>query len=118
VDRRKRQIRLSMKALQAEAVEEFQARTRRAQGQGESARARRRESYEMEKDVTNEPQYTAMQIAWQEALEKSKGRSKVRRKSIKSTSEEHGKNSSTTRWKIDSPPEANQKSGRSTRPLF
>jgi small subunit ribosomal protein S1 len=69
VDRRKRQIRLSVKAMQAEThVEE--------------------ERYEPETEVSNEPQYTAMQIAWQEALEKSKRRNKIRRKSIKTNSEE------------------------------
>ncbi|MDP1544820.1 MAG: S1 RNA-binding domain-containing protein [Anaerolineales bacterium] len=92
VDRRKRQIRLSMKALQAEAVEEFKpehGEDRKSKGKRKGKKEE--EHYEMEKDVTNEPQYTAMQIAWQEALEKAKGRSKVRRKSIKSTSEEHEK---------------------------
>jgi small subunit ribosomal protein S1 len=91
VDRRKRQIRLSMKALQAEAVEEFQPEREERKGKGKRKGKKEDESYEMEKDVTNEPQYTAMQIAWQEALEKAKGRSKVRRKSIKSASEEHEK---------------------------
>jgi hypothetical protein len=32
-----------------------------------------------------------MQLAWQEALERSKGRSKIRTKSYKSTSEEQEK---------------------------
>jgi len=91
VDRRKRQIRLSMKALQAEVIEELKPEREERKGKGKRKGKKEEESYEMETDVTNEPQYTAMQIAWQEALEKAKGRSKVRRKSIKSTSEEHEK---------------------------
>ncbi len=43
---------------------------------------------DMESEASNEPQLTAMQIAWQEALEKSKGHNKVRRKSIKTNSED------------------------------
>ena len=42
----------------------------------------------MEVEVSNEPQFTAMQIAWQQALERSKGRGKVRAKSYKSADEE------------------------------
>jgi small subunit ribosomal protein S1 len=86
VDRRKRQIRLSMKALQAEAVEEFkpEREERKAGGKG---KRKKEEAYEMEAEVSNEPQYTAMQIAWQQALEKSKGK-KVRRKSYKANSDE------------------------------
>jgi small subunit ribosomal protein S1 len=86
VDRRKRQIRLSIKALQTEAVEEF--KPEREERKGGKRKGKKEETYEMEKDITNEPQYTAMQIAWQDALEKAKGRTKVRRKSIKSNSEE------------------------------
>lgn len=88
VDRRKRQIRLSMKALQAELVEEFKPEREERKSKGRNKGKKEEETYEMEKDITNEPQYTAMQIAWQEALEKAKGRSKVRRKSIKANSEE------------------------------
>lgn len=88
VDRRKRQIRLSMKALQAEAIEEFKPeREERKAGAKSKGKRKKEDAYEMETEVSNEPQFTAMQIAWQQALEKSKGK-KVRRKSYKSNSEE------------------------------
>ena len=93
VDRRKRQIRLSMKALQAEVIEEVKSeRPEREERKGKGKRKGKKEeeSYEMEAEVSNEPQFTAMQIAWQQALEKSKGK-KVRRKSYKSASEEQEK---------------------------
>ena len=90
VDRRKRQIRLSVKALQAEAIEEA-IKSDRDENRGKGRRKGKKEdtSYEMETEVSNEPEYTAMQIAWQQALEKAQGRNKVRRKSIKSNTDEH-----------------------------
>jgi ribosomal protein S1 len=88
VDRRKRQIRLSMKALQPEIAEEAKPeREDRKSGKGKRKGKKEDESYEMPVEVSNEPQFTAMQIAWAEALEKSKGK-KVRRKSYKEASEE------------------------------
>jgi predicted RNA-binding protein with RPS1 domain len=42
VDRRKRQIRLSMKALQAEMVEEFKPEREERKGKGRNARAKRK----------------------------------------------------------------------------
>lgn len=91
VDRRKRQIRLSMKALQAEVVEEPkpEREDRRAATRSKGKR-KKEDDYVMETEVSNEPQFTAMQIAWAQALEKSKGK-KVRRKSYKSASEEQEK---------------------------
>ncbi|MDP1604846.1 MAG: S1 RNA-binding domain-containing protein, partial [Legionella sp.] len=86
VDRRKRQIRLSMKALQAEVVEEARPEREDRKGKGKR-KGKKEDEYVMETEVSNEPQFTAMQIAWQQALEKSKGK-KVRRKSYKSASEE------------------------------
>jgi predicted RNA-binding protein with RPS1 domain len=91
VDRRKRQIRLSMKALQPEVVEEVKPeREERRKGTGDKrkGKGKKEEDYQMEVEVSNEPQFTAMQMAWQAALERSKGRGKVRAKSYKSTSEE------------------------------
>ena len=46
------------------------------------------ESYEMEQETSNEPEFTAMQVAWQQALEKANGKTKIRAKSIKTTSQE------------------------------
>jgi ribosomal protein S1 len=89
VDRRKRQIRLSMKAMQPETMEE-EAKPEREERKrtGDKRKSKKHEeTYEMEPEVSNEPQMTAMQIAWQQALEKSKGR-KVRQKSYKSASDE------------------------------
>ncbi len=92
VDRRKRQIRLSMKALLPEITEELKAepmRERRPKGEGKRGKNKKREEdYELEADEPMEPQLTAMQIAWQQALEKSKGGGKIRVKSYKSAAEE------------------------------
>jgi predicted RNA-binding protein with RPS1 domain len=92
VDRRKRQIRLSMKALQPEVIEESKPeREDRKKGTGDRRKGKgkkQEDEYEVEAEVSNEPQFTAMQIAWQQALERSKGRGKVRAKSYKSANEE------------------------------
>jgi ribosomal protein S1 len=92
VDRRKRQIRLSMKALQAEVIEEAKPEREERKGGINKGKGKRKkeDEYVMEAEVSNEPQFTAMQIAWAQALEKSKGK-KVRRKSYKSASEEQEK---------------------------
>ncbi len=97
VDRRKRQIRLSMKALQPEIVEEAkpereERKNRSATGGGAKRKGKKPEDeYQMETEVSNEPQFTAMQIAWQQALERNKGKGKVRPKSYKSATEEQEK---------------------------
>lgn len=88
VDRRKRQIRLSMKALQAEVIDEEKAEREERKSKGNRKGKKEVDTYQSETDVTKEPEYTAMQIAWQVALEKSKTPSKVRRKSYKEASEE------------------------------
>jgi predicted RNA-binding protein with RPS1 domain len=97
VDRRKRQIRLSMKALQPEVVEEAKPEREErkprnaASGDKRKPKGKKEEDYQMEVEVSNEPQFTAMQMAWQAALERSKGRGKVRPKSYKSATEEQEK---------------------------
>lgn len=91
VDRRKRQIRLSVKALQAEVIEEVrQDRGEEHRGKGKR-KGKKEEDYstQMEVEASREPEYTAMQIAWQQALEKAQGRKKIHRKSLKTNSEEH-----------------------------
>jgi small subunit ribosomal protein S1 len=93
VDRRKRQIRLSMKALQPEPevgedVKPEREDRKKGDGKRRGKGKKQEDVYEMEVEVSNEPQFTAMQIAWQQALERSKGRGKVRAKSYKSASEE------------------------------
>jgi predicted RNA-binding protein with RPS1 domain len=99
VDRRKRQIRLSMKALQPEIVEEVKPEReerKRTPGGGTADKRtpkgkKQEEDFQMEVEVSTEPQYTAMQMAWQAALDRSKGHSKVRPKSYKSATEEQEK---------------------------
>jgi ribosomal protein S1 len=89
VDRRKRQIRLSIKALQEVAIEEETYEPERKGKEGKGKRkGKKEETYEMEQEVSNEPQYTAMQVAWQQALDKANGKKNIRAKSIKSTSKE------------------------------
>jgi ribosomal protein S1 len=87
VDRRKRQIRLSIKALQEVTIEEETYEPER-KGKGKRKGGKKEETYEMEQEVSNEPQYTAMQVAWQQALDKANGKKNIRAKSIKSTSKE------------------------------
>ena len=88
VDRRKRQIRLSMKALQPETAPEAKPEHEERKNRGKRKGKKQQESFEMEPETPSEPQLTAMQIAWQEAVDRSKGRDKVRPKSYKSASEE------------------------------
>ncbi len=84
VDRRKRQIRLSMKALQPEIVEEVkpEREERKVRG-GKRNKKQEDQSFEMEAQGPSEPQLTGMQVAWQEALEKSKKEKNYRTKMAK-----------------------------------
>lgn len=89
VDRRKRQIRLSMKALQPEIVKEARPEREDRKPRIKRKEKQQEEHFEMESEGgPTEPQLTAMQIAWQEAVDRSKGHDKVRPKSYKSASEE------------------------------
>jgi len=88
VDRRKRQIRLSVKALQEMTYEEEAAEPAEYKGKSRRKGKKQEESYQMEEEVSNEPQYTAMQVAWQQALDKANSKKSVRAKSIKSASKE------------------------------
>lgn len=70
VDRRKKQIRLSMKALQEEVVDERPAKEERRSKGKRSAKPKAEDT-----DLApSEPELTAMEIAWREALEKAKSR--------------------------------------------
>jgi len=86
VDRRKRQIRLSMKALQPEIVEEVkpEREDRKVRG-GKRSKKQEEHSLEMETSSPSEPQLTGMQIAWQEALEKSKKEKNYKTKMAKAS---------------------------------
>lgn len=89
VDRRKRQIRLSIKALQEATAMEAVHETHERKGKGKRKGGKMsEETFEMEQEVSNEPEITAMQVAWQQALEKANGNAKIRAKSIKTTSQE------------------------------
>ena len=91
VDRRKRQIRLSIKALQAEPVVEMKPEREERKSKGKRKGKKEEEKYEIKAEVSNEPEVTGMQIAWLQAQEKAKGKNKIRRKSFKSASEEQEK---------------------------
>ncbi len=86
VDRKKRQIRLSMKALQPEAAPEEKP----AHAGKRAKRAKKRPEPEAEaQEKQSEPEPTAMQIAWQNAQERAKTREKGQRvKRAKATSSE------------------------------
>ncbi|HVN14567.1 MAG TPA: S1 RNA-binding domain-containing protein [Anaerolineales bacterium] len=73
VDRRKRQIRLSMKALIPEIVEEEKPqKEEHKEPRGKRKGKKQEEEVEAEAQVAVEPEMTAMQIAWLEAQERSK----------------------------------------------
>lgn len=87
VDRKKRQIRLSMKAIQPEVVEVEEEKPEREYKRG---RKNKRVEKEVEVDVEEnsaEPELTAMQIAWQTAQDRAKSH-KAKSKRIKSASME------------------------------
>jgi ribosomal protein S1 len=70
VDRKKKQIKLSMKALEAE-VEEFKP-VKREPKKGGSKRGAQKEMMEaLETGEPKEPELTAFQIAWQQATNKA-----------------------------------------------
>jgi len=83
VDRKKRQIRLSMKAIQPEIVEEEKP-------ERENKRSKKNKKAEKETEVKAEenlePELTAMQIAWQTAQDRAKSHKTHKGKRIKSAS--------------------------------
>lgn len=96
VNRKKKQIRLSMKALMPEIVEEEKPtrerepkKARSSSGGGSGKRGRKQEeTYEIN-ETPKEPEMTAMQIAWQMAMDRAKTKDKgVKVKSAKSASSE------------------------------
>jgi predicted RNA-binding protein with RPS1 domain len=104
VDRRKRQIRLSMKALLPEVVEEEKPvkderkprnfsgpRDASTSGSDRKRRGKKQEeTYEMPVEpVSTEPEMTAMQIAWLQAQDRAKTRNQQQKaKRSKATSQE------------------------------
>lgn len=105
VNRKKKQIRLSMKALMPEIVEEEKpARetrernefrepreprdARKPRGGGKRGK-KQEETYQFEETTPKEPELTAMQIAWQMAMDRAGTKNKpVKVKTVKSTSSE------------------------------
>lgn len=97
VNRKKKQIRLSMKALMPEIIEEErparEPRERGERGDARKARSNKRgkrqeETYEIN-EAPKEPELTAMQIAWQMAMDRTKAKEKgVKVKAVKSASSE------------------------------
>lgn len=89
VNRRKKQIRLSMKALEPEIVtEEKPARKEPRKERGK--RKSKKETFEFEmQEEPKEPELTVMQIAWQEALDRANSRDKSQKsKRVKTATDE------------------------------
>lgn len=88
VNRRKKQIRLSMKALEPE-LEEVKPAKKEAR-RDRKGRKPRKEAVEIElQEEPKEPEMTAMQIAWQEALDRANERRKeAKSKRVKAGSDE------------------------------
>jgi ribosomal protein S1 len=80
VDRKKKQIKLSMKALQA-GIEELKPAREEKKGK----RSHKKETAEaVEKEEPKEPELTGMQIAWQEAMSKANAEKAFKVKRAKS----------------------------------
>jgi len=72
VNRKKKQIRLSMKSLQPEIEEEKPSRREKENRKSRPGHSARKESQEYEiQEQPKEPEQTAMQIAWQEAMDRA-----------------------------------------------
>ncbi len=88
VDRKKRQIRLSIKAMQPEVVEVEEVKPEREGKRGKRGKKKDEPEVEME-EQNNEPELTAMQIAWQMAQDRANSRRKEQRmKRVKSNNEQ------------------------------
>lgn len=89
VNRKKKQIRLSVKALEP-VIEEFKPVKEERKGHGKRGPKKEAASEVEVREEAKEPELTAMQIAWQQALDRAKGPVKEDRRRIKSgASQEH-----------------------------
>jgi predicted RNA-binding protein with RPS1 domain len=90
VNRKKKQIRLSMKALVPEVVEEEKpVREREPKKAHSGKRGKKQEEVFEVDDTPKEPELTAMQIAWQMAMDRAGDKGKpVKIKSVKSATKE------------------------------
>lgn len=88
VNRRKKQIRLSMKALEPE-IEELKP-VKKEPRKSRNKRGPKKEALNVEmQEEPKEPEMTAMQIAWQEALDRANARDKGQKsKRVKAGNEE------------------------------
>lgn len=80
VDRKKKQIKLSMKALEPE-IEEFKPAKKENKKGGKHAK---KEIEAVESEEPKEPELTAFQIAWQQAMERSEEGKDIKIRKIKS----------------------------------
>jgi len=90
VNRKKKQIRLSMKALMPEIVEEEKPAREPKKPRG-GKHGKKEETQEVAEEAPKEPEMTAMQIAWQMAMDRAKdkgGTKSVKVKTVKTTSSE------------------------------
>lgn len=88
VNRKKKQIRLSMKALVPEVVEEEKPAREPKKSHGGKRSKKQEEVFEID-DTPKEPELTAMQIAWQMAMDRAGDKGKpVKIKSVKSAPKE------------------------------
>ncbi|HLO17175.1 MAG TPA: hypothetical protein VK206_20245, partial [Anaerolineales bacterium] len=82
--RKKKQIKLSMKALEPE-VEEFKPAKKEKENRKAGKRGPKKEAAEVPaQEEQKEPEMTAMQIAWQEALDKANAEKSFKVKRAKS----------------------------------
>jgi small subunit ribosomal protein S1 len=82
VNRKKKQIKLSIKALEPE-IEEFKPAKKESK-KGNKHGSRKETTDEQAQEETREPEMTAMQIAWQEALNKANADKSYKVKRVKS----------------------------------
>jgi small subunit ribosomal protein S1 len=88
VNRKKKQIRLSMKALMPEVVEEEKPAREPKKARVGKRGKKQDEAYEIN-ESPKEPEMTAMQIAWQMAMDRAQTKDKgVKVKAVKSASSE------------------------------
>jgi len=91
VNRKKKQIRLSMKSLEPEVEEILKPARKKENKKGRGKRGGRKEVMDFEVDEgPKEPEMTSMQVAWQEALDRANARDKSQSKSrrVKAGSDE------------------------------
>ena len=87
VDRRKKQIRLSIKATQAKP-EEIPAQATKPEPRKERNKKSKKQENVVEEPEPKEPEITAFQIAFQEAEARANKRAKAKKVKIKTTNEQ------------------------------